>query len=152
VKKRIDSSQYDALCTVIDEIKTADRSLDTDEYAGKLLEAIGGADVRQSVPGLPTQEQYAAFGRLAAATMATTEEWDSDVLQFLSDDSLTVLGQSVGDMEGAALARWLLLTPLLGIEPTESQLELLQECVECGREDMVQPGFCSRHFPKGAWI
>jgi hypothetical protein len=37
----IDSDQYAAVCDAIDRVKTDDRSLDTDEYAGMVLDAIG---------------------------------------------------------------------------------------------------------------
>lgn len=34
-------SQYEAICAVIDRAKNDDESLDTDEYAGAILEALG---------------------------------------------------------------------------------------------------------------
>lgn len=37
----IDSDQYAAVCEAIDRVKTDARSLDTDEYAGMVLDAIG---------------------------------------------------------------------------------------------------------------
>lgn len=38
----LSDAAYDAICAVIDRVKSDDRHLDTDEYAGMIVEALGG--------------------------------------------------------------------------------------------------------------
>lgn len=64
----ITQAQYDKVCEAIDSAKNDDRSLDTDEYAGIVLDALG-ITIESALPGL--------VFRTRTSRAATTDEVSS---------------------------------------------------------------------------
>lgn len=102
------------------------------QFAGKgHSEPTGTLTAESDNPTLPTDEQFAEFGRRIAAMLGSRSEWNSgDILQEASDHCEAALGMPLGGDDPAARAMWRGVADDVGVSYDVADSEY-QECKRC---------------------